>query len=436
LSIASIAPLFAVAVVPFACGGNHVTRGSFDVPDSGTSAGDDAGATGPDDDAGSHPPGTTDSGVVGTFKDAGAPPPPAPMDAMVIPIDAEGGCAQVMETVTRQPVYMLFVQDGSGSMRHDNKWAAVVPALETIFADMSMKADPGVGAGLIVFSDSLDTSGPGGPYPESIDVPVGFVSAAQDMALTQRLSGTPTSSTPTQAGLTGAYNELDTFMPAPPLPAGGKKVVVLITDGVPTDGCKMSGAGYANNPCVQLAAAKLAPANPADAILTFVIGVGIYPTPDPAVFDPAFLGNLALAGGSGAMGCDPNQNAAGATNLCYFQVDPTLATSAAQLQQTFEQAINAIRGQVVSCTFPLRLTDAGTIDPTQVSVTVGSMAVAQDPANGWSYDDPTSPTAIVFHGTSCAGLMSDPSAQVQVVVGCEGIVVPPPPPPPPPPLPH
>src|SRR6185312_13036067 len=63
------------------------------------------------------------------------------------------GCATASAVAKRQPVYLEFVLDGSGSMDSDNKWTAVVPALQSIFTQMKTEADPGVGAGLIVFSD-------------------------------------------------------------------------------------------------------------------------------------------------------------------------------------------------------------------------------------------------------------------------------------------
>jgi hypothetical protein len=166
---------------------------------------------------------------------------------------------------------------------------------------------------------------------------------------------------------------------------------------------------------------KLAEAAPGP-ILTYVIGVGVYPSTNLRNFDPSFLGNLAQAGGTGPMGCNPSENTSGATDLCYFQVDPTQASTASQLQQEFETAINNIRGQVISCTFPLQTTGLGTVDPGKVNVEVDGMTVPQDPTNGWTYDNPTSPTKIILNGMSCANLKADPHAMVQVILGCTTIV--------------
>jgi hypothetical protein len=210
-----------------------------------------------------------------------------------------------------------------------------------------------------------------------------------------------------------------------PLPPGGQKVLVLITDGVPTDNCSPSGGNYMSNQCVMEAATELAKAKPQGPILTYVIGTGVFPSTDLSNFDPNFLGNLAKAGGTGPMNCNPNENSS-STDLCFFEVDPTKG-SATQTEQAFEAAINAIRGQVLSCTFPLNVhTDAGTLDPSKVNVTVDGMTVSQDPNNGWTYDNPTNPTEIIFHGNSCNELKAGDagSATVNIILGCATIVGP------------
>ena len=177
----------------------------------------------------------------------------------------------------------------------------------------------------------------------------------------------PVYDTPTYGAMSGGYGELEAFTPASPLRPGGRKALILITDGVPTDRCTPGGAGYdyATNTCVTMAAGELAKAAPEGPILTFVIGVGAFPSTDLVSFDPNFLGNVAKAGGAGMNGCNPNDNVSTA-GVCYFEVDPSKASSAAQLQMQFEAAIDSIRAQVVSCTFPLQVdVGLGVIDPTK-----------------------------------------------------------------------
>src|SRR4051794_10645592 len=68
----------------------------------------------------------------------------------------EAGCAKATAHVLRDPIYMLLVLDGSGSMAQDQKWNAVVPAIEALIDDLQSQADPSFGMGLTIFSDTND----------------------------------------------------------------------------------------------------------------------------------------------------------------------------------------------------------------------------------------------------------------------------------------
>jgi hypothetical protein len=370
-----------------------------------------------------------DSGATGSTGSTGATGP-------IFSLDGGGGTgedagcatATATATATEQPVYMLFILDGSGSMSENNKWTSVTAALTSIFNDMATKDDPGLAAGLIVFSDANDTTSDG-PYPGTNDVPIAQVNATQAAALEARYGGgdQPAGDTPTGEALgvpgstggttTGGYHELSTFTPTGALPAGGKKVLVLITDGVPNDSA-CGNTNYTTNACITYPATELAaPASSGGPIETFVIGTGIFPSTDLGNFDPNFLGYLAQAGGSGPTGCTPNDNTS-LTNLCYFEVDPSGSSTATQT--AFEAAINAIRGKVVSlsCTFKLDLTDGGTIDPSKVNVTVNGVTVPEGATNGWTYDNPNDPTSVTLHGTACAEVTATATATVSIVLGC------------------
>lgn len=334
----------------------------------------------------------------------------------------DAGCATGEAEAQREPVYLLFVLDGSGSMNQQNKWTAVVPALNSIFTQMESAADTGIAAGLIVFSDSNDSTTGGGPYPSMSDVPVAFVDMAHQAALAKRLSGMPQSGTPTHAALTGGYGELEAYQAQSPVQSGGKKVLVLITDGVPTDDC-LSLAGltdYSKNACIVEAAGKLKETGPKGPIETFVIGVGDFSSGSffgIGGIDPTFLGNLAQAGGTGPAKCNPAETKS-TTDLCYFEIDPSKSQTAMDLQQQFETALNAIRGQVVSCTYPLQSSNISQVDPMHVNVTVGGVTILQDPTNGWTYDNPTAPTQIILHGAACTNAKGNLTAKVSIVLGC------------------
>src|SRR5258706_2037580 len=122
-------------------------------------------------------------------------------------------CATATSAAARQPVYMLIVLDGSGSMSQDNKWYAVVPALEAFFSDLEQQHDTSFGVGLTVFSDTADPTNGSGPYTKA-DVPVRFVDATQSAYLRGRLNGaSPNSLTPTVAVMSGQHPLLDAFTP-------------------------------------------------------------------------------------------------------------------------------------------------------------------------------------------------------------------------------
>ncbi len=407
-ALASLASIVSVVVLAsWGCGGSS--------SQSGFGGGDDGGASSSDSSTGS-------SCGTGSSSGSGSGSGGILGDGSIIGSGSGGGdgslgdagCATATAKATKTPVYIEFILDGSGSMSQDNKWTAATAALKAVFSTVQMSADTGEGIGLMVFSDSKDPTMASGPYPDSADVPISFVGAAQVSALSNRLSGAPFNDTPTGTALQGGYSYLEKFTPLTPLPPGGQKVLVLITDGVPTDNCAQNGGSYSSNACVVEAAAEFTKASPQGPVLTFVIGTGVFPSTDTTNYDPSFLGYLAQAGGTGKKGCNPAENA-NAANLCFFNVDPT-AGNASQTEAAFEAAINAIRGQVLSCTFPLNAT--GTIDPTKVNVTVNGMTVLQDPANGWTYNNPSNPTQIILNGTACANLKSDPTASVNIVLGC------------------
>jgi hypothetical protein len=389
----------------------HATSRDVGFDADGAELGSDSGSLPP-----RPPPPLDDSGSARAFGSFGDASPPGEGGLL----DGEG-CATASAEAKKTPVYMLFILDGSSSMQEDGKWPAATQALDAIFADMQSKGDPGVGVGLIVFSDTYDFTFASGPYPETgIDVPIAFVDAAHLDALNARLSGQPWGNTPTGTALQGGYGELESYVAAAPLPPGGQKVLVLITDGVPTDRCAAGGYSYTANRCVVEAGQELAEGPPAGPVLTFVVGTGVFPSDDLADFDPSFLGNLAQSGGTGPAGCNPDENSS-SSDLCYFEVDPTRG-SQTRTEQAFEAAINAIRAQVLSCTFPLSPNaDAGTVDPAKVNVTLDGTTVPQSSTNGWSYDDPVDPTAITLNGSACALVKSDSTASVQIVLGCATI---------------
>ncbi len=335
----------------------------------------------------------------------------------------DGGCARASADAERAPVYMQIVLDGSGSMGDENKWKAVVPALEAIYDDLLAKNDPSFGVGLITFADNLDPTcqtiqtpiGPikgscAGPYPSNVDVPIAFVDKGQRDKLRGRIQPSgPAGDTPTKTGLEGGYKALETFSPKAPLLSNGKKVLVLMTDGLPSDSTASEDAS--------LVSAELK-----KGITTFAVGIGPFPATDPKAYDPSFMGQLAVAGGAAPPGCNPNESSNPA-NTCHFQVTPG-GKSAQQLTQDFIDAINKIRSAVATCEFIL--TKDGAVDPSQVNVIYTDQngvqhVLVQDGANGWTYDNPQNPSKVVLHGANCDTVKNDPKGKVAIILGCATI---------------
>ena len=339
-----------------------------------------------------------------TQGDAGAPEDrtdAAPNDPNAL---LDGRC--VRAAVTRAPTYVLVALDGSGSMF--SIWANTVAALGGVFDDLGTAADPSFGVGLMVFSDSKDPTNGSGPYPSAKDVSIAPVLQAQHVALRARIDpALEGGGSPTRVALSGAYAALETFLPTAPLPAGGKKVVLFITDGsIPNGGIPEE------DQCVTAAADKLL----TKGIMTSVIGIGAFPAVT-SEYEATFMGRLASAGGVAPTGCNPLETA-NLQNVCHNWVTPGGKT-AVQLKQDF---LGALHRAVVSCELGL-----GGSDPSQLNVVLKDGAgtesvVLQDAVDGWTYDDPTNPSKAVLHGKSCDSLKLDPKASASFLAGCPTFV--------------
>jgi von Willebrand factor type A domain len=331
----------------------------------------------------------------------------------------EAGCATATADTQRAPVYMLIVLDGSGSMGEQSKWVAATGALDAIFDDLQTKNDNTLGVGLLVFADNDDGScNPfigrcTGPYPGRADVTIGPVDQAQHDALRGRIDRTgPLGDTPTHAALSGGYRALEAFQASGALAPNGKKVLVLMSDGEPTDSTKSDDT--------QIVGSELS-----KQIQTFAVGIGPFPSNDLSVqrgYDPTFMGAIAKSGGTAPASCNPNENR-NLASVCHFQVTP--GGSVSQLTQQFVDAINKIRGAAASCEYTLSKS-GGTADPSQVNVVYTDQGgqdhvLVQDDQNGWSYDDPTNPSKVILHGSDCDQVKNDPSGKISIVLGCKTV---------------
>lgn len=348
-------------------------------------------------------------------------------------------CATQYDAAKLKPLDMVVLLDRSGSMAEDGKWAATTTALQQFAAHPD---SDGIGVSLGYFPETYsdvclpcdytcgvcfngccapptgdwcwsdgDCDGGGicvdymchagggnatcdvGDYAEP-EVALATLPAAAGQLNISMANTSPAGGTPTGPALSGALSYA-TELAA--IPDGNDVVVVLATDGEPTE-CQPQAIGDVASIA---AAAAAAPDTP---IPTFVIGVG----------DSTFnLNAIAAAGG---------------TQSAYF-VDAD-----ADATDNFLATLNEIRRIAVACQYEIPDVQ-GTIAYDLVNVAYKSTEldpltplanVANESAcaisGGWYYDDAAAPTAIVMCPATCEALQGGDSTQVEIVYGCETII--------------
>ncbi|MFO0679267.1 MAG: vWA domain-containing protein [Polyangiaceae bacterium] len=390
---------------------------------SAVACGSSGGGSGFDGDAGKKPSADAGTGIVTPGTDGGSEQPPdlgnpvGPSN----PLELDGGgCATASAEVRGAPVYMQIIFDGSGSMDdpvtpngpRGVKWKAATGALLAFFNDLALKADQSFGVGLFLFDGTQEVN----DFKRE-DVPIRFVDATQLNRLTQRIRrSSPSGGTPIGMSLDGQIPILANYQPVAPLKDDGKRILVLITDGVP------GGGAIEQARCVQRVTDARTQTPP---VTTFTIGVGD-PTSDPSLYDPVFLGKMSEAGGTSKAGCLQGWNGSSPAGSvpCHFQVTPG-AQTADQVRDALVAAFDGIRGAATACEFVLEKPEGGgALDPNKVNVkyTAGDgteTTILQSETDGWSYDDPSNPTRILFHGDTCEKTKRDAGAKVSIVVGCK-----------------
>jgi len=400
-------------------------------------------------------------------RDVEDPPPPEPEDSGpgfssgntvgdAGKGNGDGGpaCATARAETTRTPVYLNLVLDGSGSMdgmkptrnpdcaplalpdgceectpsrtacwqtdsrdvdplvqdgarRTGKRWLAARAALKAYFDQKASEDRNDLAIGMFVFATT----------PAQSAVPVGRIDQAQAGSLwgTIQPGVWPDGLTPMRSAVENQLAALASFSPSSPLLPDGKRVLVLITDGVPYGGVSNT---YENRDGVT--AAVVGARSGASDISTAVIGVG-NPLDGVETYDETFLSALAQSGGLAAAGCDPNWDASMGGTPCHLQITPGEKTVDV-LQAEIAQAIEAIGIQVASC--ELSLDQSSPIDPENVNViyteSAGATAsqIDQGMPDGWTYDDDEAPTKVILHGASCDRLKTNPQGKVDIVIGC------------------
>lgn len=357
----------------------------------------------------------TSSSSPGTFKGTGP-------EATGLNLDE---CAVAKGDARKLPVYMQIVLDGSGSMdvndpskeadprdgnnRHGRKWIAAREALVNFYDALAAQGDPHFVVGKYVFETNNKKPS------NQVDVPIGVVDSVQAGRLKQRILP-PTfgdGGTPLCSAIQNQIPFLKNYTPTSDVGTGGRRVMVIITDGIPSD------AG-----CDTGKVLDIVRGGAADGTKFFAIGVGD-PNGSESDYSEKFMGDIAVAGKTQAEGCTPgwNQSSPAGQTPCHMQITPG-ARTADQVRDDFTAAIDKIRESVGSCEYALeRPAGSGELDPAKVNVVLTNATgqdttILQDSTDGWSYDNPSDPKVVKLNGKSCTDAKISTSSKVRIVVGC------------------
>jgi len=223
----------------------------------------------------------------------------------------------------------------------------------------------------------------------------------------------PRGETPSRPALRGAIDHARTWAAAHP---GHSVVVVLATDGLPTD-CSNGNAVHPTSPAEveEVVAVATEGLGASPNISTFVVGV--FAGADTSA--PANLNRIAAAGG---------------TEHAYM-VD----ASGMQVDTEFAEKLNQIRTSRLGCEFQIpappagmsldfnyvnvRLRDAADM-PTDIPRVLGGVDRCAEVGGGWYYDpDPSAaaPTRIIACPTTCGTITATVGGKVQIQLGCRTI---------------
>jgi von Willebrand factor type A domain len=317
------------------------------------------------------------------------------------PVGTTAACVSSTANAALSPVNLVFMFDKSGSMGYvpDGfdpaiKWNPVTVGMKSFFND---PGSAGINASLQFFPEGTDvTSVCGYPYAAP-KVSLSPLSNATPL-INAINATTPYGGTPTLPALQGAISYAkDVTAKQPTI----HTAVVLVTDGEP--GFRINNqnvAGCADNDITHVAAAAAAAVAGTPSIQTYVVGVG--PSLDK-------LNEIASAGGTKAA-------------FMVSVADPTATTS------IFQNALNQIRSQTLSCDFAMPPAPAGqSIDTSRVNVAYSPGGGAEtvlpysaDCSNpqGWHYDNLAAPTKILLCQGVCTTVQGDRQGKLTLAFGC------------------
>jgi hypothetical protein len=245
--------------------------------------------------------------------------------------------------------------------------------------------------------DSCDNAAYAMPAIEVAPLP----GAAQPI-IASMAAHTPDGLTPTLAALGGGFDYARARAMADPTQ---RVVLLLATDGFPTE-CS---ANPDDLTPIQTLVSSQATGTPP--ISTFVIGVF---SPAEQAAATTNLNSIAKAGGTGSA---------------------FIINTSQNVQQAFLEALNKIRGTLLTCEFKLPQPEGGQLDPQLVNVRYTSNAGqstllgnvpggACDPnKGGWHYDNDQAPTKIQLCDSTCSAIQADQGGSVKILLGCKTVAV-------------
>ncbi|MBM4357944.1 MAG: VWA domain-containing protein [Deltaproteobacteria bacterium] len=313
----------------------------------------------------------------------------------------DSACAKSTDEAKNVPLDIYIMFDRSGSMAGP-KWSKSTAALQGFF--MSPK-NAGIGVALRFFPDS-GTSSPGCDGTKcnasacaKPQVPLGYLTElsaptdTHEQALFDAFVGLdPAGGTPLSIALEGAVSWAKDTLSANP---GHKAVIVLVTDGEPTD-CNTKGSFL-----VETAKSAFKTAG----VVTFALGL--------EGASKSLLDQIAAAGGT----------------------ESGIIIGTDNAEEELLAALDGIRDKQIACDYAIPASNSGDpVDLTQVNViyfpgsgsskqTFGQVsdATACGDKVAWHYDDPSNPQKIKFCPAACKLVQPDTKAAVQIVLGCNTI---------------
>lgn len=302
-------------------------------------------------------------------------------------------CEAIRVTADIKPLNLYIAMDASSSMA-GNKWEAAKAGLSAWAHDQ--KAD-GIEVALNFFP--RPAGGPPVCDPTGYKAPVvdyGMLVGHADALDAAMNARSPDGfSSPVYPALGGALSASLTRLENRP---GEVAAVLLITDGKPQGPAAMCGG--VNPEDAQVIADLAATGTMFDPpVTTYVVGL-------PGV-DQTIANQIAAAGGS----------------------DEAILVAATNVETQFRDALSKVRGDAVPCSYEI----PDSLKNGEVAVTAVNIEITQsgmEPAilpqdsacvdEGWRFDSAT--TALVLCDATCTRLKADPTASVEVLLGCTTIV--------------